>query len=214
LKCTDGYLLIDTSYPKCYSRFKSKLAKLGIAVSDIKYLLLTHHHDDHAGFAAELVRASGCKVIVHRNALPALEQGNSEHACKPVNLRVKVTFTLFSWLHGKYTYPPLTVTDRDVVLEGDDESFLRSIGVDGVILHTPGHTFTGDSISVILSDGSAFVGDAAMNCTWWTGIRHKPVYLSNIDTVYESWRKLRQYGAKVIYPSHGKLFSATELVAC
>ncbi len=56
LKCTGGYLLIDTYYPGYYARFEKKLAKMGIATSDIKYLLLTHHHDDHAGFAAELVR--------------------------------------------------------------------------------------------------------------------------------------------------------------
>jgi len=50
LKCTGGYLLIDTDYEKYYARFEKKLANLGIAASDIKYLLLTHHHDDHAGF--------------------------------------------------------------------------------------------------------------------------------------------------------------------
>jgi len=51
LKCTGGYLLIDTDYPKYYARFEKKLANLGVKTSDIKYLLLTHHHDDHAGFA-------------------------------------------------------------------------------------------------------------------------------------------------------------------
>jgi glyoxylase-like metal-dependent hydrolase (beta-lactamase superfamily II) len=29
--------------------------------------------------------------------------------------------------------------------------------------------------------------------------------------VYESWRKLREHGARVIYPSHGKPFSAEKL---
>jgi len=78
LKCTGGYLLIDTDYQKYYARFEKKLSNLGIATSDIKYLLLTHHHDDHAGFAAELVRRTGCRVIAHRNAVSALEEGKSE----------------------------------------------------------------------------------------------------------------------------------------
>ena len=215
LKCTGGYLLIDTYYPKYYSRFERKLANLGIAISDIKYLLLTHHHDDHAGFAAELVRSSGCQIIAHRNAVSPLKQGKSEDTAKALNRRVQITFKFYEifLFHQEYTYPPLTLTDRDIILEGDDESFLKEIGIDAIILHTPGHTNTRDSISVLLSDGNAFVGDAAMNFLWWTGIRHRPIAIGDINTIYESWRKLRERGARVIYPSHGKPFPATELAA-
>ncbi|MHC4604958.1 MAG: MBL fold metallo-hydrolase, partial [Planctomycetota bacterium] len=90
------------------------------------------------------------------------------------------------------------------------DNLLKGIGIDGVILHTPGHT--SDSISVLLSDGSAFVGDAAMNFLRGTGVGHRPIYIEDINTVYESWRKLRERGARVIYPSHGRPFSATKLV--
>jgi glyoxylase-like metal-dependent hydrolase (beta-lactamase superfamily II) len=211
LKCTGGYLLIDTDYERYYALFEKKLAGLGIATSDIKYLLLTHHHDDHAGFAAELVRSTGCQVIAHRNAVSALQQGKSEDTGKALNRRVQITFMFYTLFHKEYTYPPLTLSDRDILLEGDNDFFLKEIGIDGVILHTPGHTHTRDSISVLLSDGSAFVGDAAMNFLWWTGIRHRPICIGDINTVYGSWWKLRERGARVIYPSHGRPFSATEL---
>ena len=176
LKCTGGYLLVDTDYPKYYRRFAKKLANLGIAISDIKYLLLTHHHDDHAGFAAELVRSIGCQVIAHRNALSALEQGKSENTGgKPVNrcLQIILTFYAVVLFHREWNFPPLTLTKRDIVIEGDNDDFLKGIGIDGVILHTPGHTR--DSISVLLSDGSAFVGDVAMNFLRWTGVGHRPI---------------------------------------
>ena len=213
LKCTGGYLLIDTYYQKYYARFEKKLSNLGIATSDIKYLLLTHHHDDHAGFAAELVRRTGCQVIAHRNALSALEQGKYEGTAKPVNRRIQIVMTFYSLFHrGEWDFPPVRLADRDVVIEGDNEEFLKGIGIDGVILHTPGHTSTRDSISVLLSDGSAFVGDAAMNFLRWTGVGHRPIYIEDINTVYESWRKLRERGARVIYPAHGRSFSATKLV--
>ena len=214
LKCSGGYLLIDTDYEKYYALFEKKLARLGIAASQIKYLLLTHHHDDHAGFAAELVRCTGCKVIAHRNAVSLLKQGKNEEAViKPANRRLQIVLSLY-WtfhklFHGVSNFPPLTLTERDIVIEGDNEAVLKGIGIDGVILHTPGHTR--DSISVLLSDGSAFVGDAAMNFLWWTGVGHRPIYIEDIDTVYESWRKLREHGARVIYPSHGRPFSAIEL---
>jgi glyoxylase-like metal-dependent hydrolase (beta-lactamase superfamily II) len=211
LKCIGGYLLIDTDYPNHYRLFERKLANLGIAISDIKYLLLTHHHDDHAGFAAELVRSTGCQVIAHRNAVSALEEGKSEETIKPVNRRIKIVFTLYTLFHKEFKFPPLILTERDIVIEDDNDSFLKGIGIDGVILHTPGHTR--DSISVLLSDGSAFVGDAAMNFLRWTGVGHRPIYIEDINTVYESWRKLRERRARVIYPSHGRPFPATELMA-
>jgi len=141
----------------------------------------------------------------------SLKAGKSEDTGKALNRRVQVTFMFYTLFHKEYTYPSLTLSDRDILLGGDNDSFLKEIGIDGVILHTPGHTHTRDSISVLLSDGSAFVGDAAMNFLWWTGISHRPICIGDINTVYESWRKLRERGARVIYPSHGRPFSATRL---
>ena len=214
VRCSDGYLLIDTSDRKYFRSFQKVMVKLGIDLSEIKYLLLTHHHDDHAGFAAELVKKTGCRLIVHRDAVPPLTQGKGEYdSCKALNRRVQVTMIFYSWyytlVYGN-TFPPLTFSGRDTVLEGDNDTFLRGIGVDGVVLHTPGHSR--DSISVLLSDGSAFVGDAAMNLLWWTGHRHRPIGVEHINTVYESWHKLREHGATLIYPAHGKPFAAQELV--
>jgi glyoxylase-like metal-dependent hydrolase (beta-lactamase superfamily II) len=209
LKCTSGYLLIDTDYEKYYALFEKKLVRLGIAASDIKYLLLTHHHDDHAGFAAELVRRTGCRVIAHRNAVSPLKQGKSEGTDKPVTRRSQIALTFYTLVHKEFNFPPLTLSERDIVIEGDNDSFLKEIGIDGVILYTPGHTK--DSVSVLLSDGSAFVGDAAMNFLRWTGMGHRPIVIEDINTVYESWRKLRERGARVIYPAHGRPFSATKL---
>ncbi len=211
LKCTGGYLLIDTDYEKYYALFEKKLASLGIATSDIKYMLLTHHHDDHAGFAAELVRRTGCRVIAHHNAVSALQQGKSEDACgKPVNRRIQIVFSFYMLLHKEFKFPPVRLAEKDILIEGDNDTVLKGIGIDGIILHTPGHTR--DSVSVLLSDGSAFVGDAAMNFLRWTGVGHRPIYIEDINAVYESWRKLRERGARVIYPAHGRPFSATKLV--
>ena len=214
VRCSDGYLLIDTSDPSYFPTFQKRMEKAGINLADIKYLLLTHHHDDHAGFAAELVKKAECQLVVHRHAVSPLKQGKADYdSCKALNRRVRATMMFYAWyyilVYGK-TFPPLIFGDTDVVLEGDNGAFLKEIGIDGVVLHTPGHS--SDSISVLLSDGTAFVGDAAMNILWWTGSRHRPIGVDDINTVYESWKKLREHGAKTIYPAHGRPFSAKELV--
>jgi glyoxylase-like metal-dependent hydrolase (beta-lactamase superfamily II) len=83
------------------------------------------------------------------------------------------------------------------------------MGVDGEIVSTPGHYR--DCISVVLSDGAAFVGDAAMNFLRFTRIGHRPIYVEDINAVYESWHMLLDEGARVIYPAHGSPFPAREL---
>jgi glyoxylase-like metal-dependent hydrolase (beta-lactamase superfamily II) len=156
LKCNEGYLLIDVPYPGNYESSCECLEEGGIDISDIKYLLLTHHHDDHVGCVNELVR------------------------------------------------------DTDIILTGDDDGLLAGIGIDGKIIHTPGHT--PDPISVILTDGSAIVGDAAMNFMEFCRTRHRPTYMNDLEETYQSWEKLREHGAQVIYPSRGDPFAAEELV--
>jgi hydroxyacylglutathione hydrolase len=212
LECSGGYLLIDTAYPKDYQRFVKAIDKLGVDLSKIRYLLLTHHHDDHAGFAGRLVEQTGCKVIVHQDAILPLSKGESEDTMEPVNHCIGILLSLFEMIHGEFKYPPLTVADKDVIISGDDFDLLASIGIDGKILYTPGHS--SDSISVVLSDGNTFVGDAAMNFLNFCGARYRPIYIENLDLVFESWQRLTEHGAERIYPAHGNPFSAEKLTHC
>jgi len=70
--------LIDTAYPNRYDRFRKAIDAIGVEINHIRYLLLTHHHDDHAGFAARLVRETGCATMFHKEALVPLSQGKAE----------------------------------------------------------------------------------------------------------------------------------------
>ena len=63
LECDEGYLLVDVPYPGNYEALHRCLKESGIEVSEIKYLLLTHHHDDHVGCVNELVRDTGARII-------------------------------------------------------------------------------------------------------------------------------------------------------
>jgi hydroxyacylglutathione hydrolase len=209
LESSEGYLLIDTAYPKDYEKFVKAIDRLGVGLYKIHYLLLTHHHDDHAGFAARLVEQTGCKVIVHQSAILPLNKGESEDAMGPVNLCIKAVFSLFKIIHRGFRYPPLAITGKDIVVSGDHFDLLKSIGIEGKILYTPGHSR--DSISVLLSDGNTFVGDAAMNFLNFCGIKYRPIFFEDIDLVLKSWQKLAEHGVEQIYPAYGSSFSAQKL---
>lgn len=55
-----GYLMIDTGYSDDYLKFLKALRDLEIDINDIRYLFLTHHHDDHTGFAKKNERKLRC----------------------------------------------------------------------------------------------------------------------------------------------------------
>jgi glyoxylase-like metal-dependent hydrolase (beta-lactamase superfamily II) len=212
LKASDGYLLIDTGFPEYYSIFLERLSQIGIDLSQIKWLLLTHHHDDHAGFAAKLVEETKAQVIVHRDAVLPLSRGVFEFPGKimPVNPIVEAIFRF----HGAITrrtfhFSPLTLTDKDIILSANDSKLLRNIGIEGKILCTPGHT--ADSISVLLADGNAFVGDLATNFLNLLGVGYRPPYYENIHEVIQGWQELIELDAKMIYPAHGRAFPIGEL---
>ncbi len=210
IPCKGGYVQIDTGYASGYERFRSRSGKTGIDPSQIKYLFLTHHHDDHAGFSAQLVRDSGAAIIVHEKAVGPLAGGVTRKGdMQAINRRIKTMFAMWSLLH-RYIFPPVTVRDSDMVVTGDDDTILRTIGVKGKVLYTPGHN--DECISVVLDDGSAFVGDAAMNMFGFLGARHRPPFVKDAEKLYGSWEHLKRNGAQVIYPAHGKPFGIDELI--
>lgn len=204
LPCTEGYLLIDTCYSDTYSRFLKILKQRGISPGEIKYLLLTHHHEDHAGFAARLAEDTGCRVIAHEKALKHLALGRSADTMKPLNRRTRAAYSFFGLVRKLSGYPPLELSIQDIIIFGDNDTLLPELGINGEILETPGHT--SDSISVLLADGSLFAGDAAMNILKFCGTQYRPIYAENYEEVEQSWDKLREKGAKTIYPAHGGPF--------
>ncbi len=73
-----GYVMVDTGYSGYYKSVESKLKAFGIEMSQIKYVFLTHAHDDHAGFLNELLtKVSGVKVIMNEKSLQILRQGQN-----------------------------------------------------------------------------------------------------------------------------------------
>lgn len=211
LKCREGYLLIDTGYKGDYGKFRRKIKKAGIEYESIKYLLITHYHDDHAGFAQKMKDELKLRLIVQKKSVNLLKKGDSgvskgEH---PLNKRVEFVMNIFMKFHRNFKFPPVLTDTHDIIVDGDDDGILRNIGIRGRIIHTPGHTH--DSMSVVMDNGDVFCGDVAMNFLNFTGTKHRPIFLNGIEEVYESWRKILNSGAGKIFPAHGKPFPAEKL---
>ncbi len=139
--------------------------------TQIKYILVTHFHPDHAGLAQEL-KNLGAKLIVMES------QANF---VAPLAALIKKDV------------PSLEIRRDDNLLLNfaDSRKFLSSLGMDGEIIPTPGHS--GDHVTLILDDGSAFTGDLP------------PHFLVTEEQteLLASWDRIYQHKITRLYPSHG-----------
>ncbi len=215
LPCRDGYLQIDTGYPHDYALYRRQLAKRRIDPWEVKYLFLTHHHDDHAGFLNELTRDVPLRIIAQREAAALLREGKNDlsRGGGYASRRVKFLAELKSKIDRRWTltFPPFALREEDILLAGDDNRILRDLGIDGQVLYTPGHCV--DHLAIVLDTGEAFCGDAASSFLLWAGTQYCTLFMTDMDEAYRSWRKMIQAGARTVRPAHGRPFPASCLDA-
>lgn len=71
-----GLVLVDAGVPQGVRAIQANIRKLGFDPKQIKYILITEPHWDHAGGAAALARDSGATVIAGQAAVAELQRGN------------------------------------------------------------------------------------------------------------------------------------------
>lgn len=70
-----GHVLLDGALPQSATQIQANIEALGFRVEDVKLILNSHEHWDHAGGIAALQRASGGVVAASPAAARALRQG-------------------------------------------------------------------------------------------------------------------------------------------
>jgi len=137
-----GKLLIDAGWN--LAAFKDQMQVHQLDFNEIRYVMFTHHHHDHAGIIQDIKDLSGAKLIIHDKQIPYLDE--------------------LRWYYRKNNlhYNPIKVETGDLV--SPSRATLASIGIRAEIIEPPG--FSPDSISLALDNGFAFIGDLPMpNCT-------------------------------------------------
>jgi metallo-beta-lactamase class B len=72
-----GHVLIDGDLPESAPKIVASIKALGFRIKDVKLILNSHVHYDHAGGIAELHRLSGATVAASKFTARALEVGHS-----------------------------------------------------------------------------------------------------------------------------------------
>lgn len=208
LKAREEYLMVDCGREGDERRLLRKLRLLGIPLSSIRWLLLTHHHSDHCGLLHYLISANpDIRIIMSRKCADYLGTGSHYHSANETyaNIALQKAFSLYSKMGGALsdTFIPYLKREGDFILYDESAALPDPVGISGSLLQTPGHTE--DSISLV-TDGNAFVGDAARNMLNFLGSPYEPIILYNLNICFDSWRKLLSTGVMRIHPAHGKSF--------
>lgn len=75
---TDGHVLIDGGLPEAAPLVLANIAAAGFKARDVRWILSSHEHFDHAGALAALQRAIGARVAALPAAAQVLETGEAD----------------------------------------------------------------------------------------------------------------------------------------
>jgi metallo-beta-lactamase class B len=116
-----GHVLIDVGLPDAAPQVLANIRALGFRVRDVKVILNSHDHFDHAGGISAVQRATHARVLVSAPSDSVLRRG----ASLPSDPQFGIGFS----------YPP--VSNTSVVADGDT---VRVATLALVAHHTGGHT--------------------------------------------------------------------------
>ena len=181
--------LIETGPDSCYPRLVAALAELGHEPADVKAVLVTHVHLDHAGSAWRFAR-TGATVHVHPRG--------AKHLADPAKLVASATRIYRDRMQELWGTLEPVPADRLRVTEDGGDVRVGSVGVR--VLATPGHAV---HHNVYLVEGNAFTGDVG-GVAIGTGPVLPPTPPPDIDL--PAWRtsleKIREARPDAVYPTH------------
>ena len=71
----EGHFLLDGGFVETAPQIERNITKLGFQLTDVKFLLNSHAHFDHAGGLAELKKVTGAKFVASERDAPLLRSG-------------------------------------------------------------------------------------------------------------------------------------------
>jgi hydroxyacylglutathione hydrolase len=202
-----GCVLVDAGLPGSEFKIARALYRRGLSFEDIKLIVITHAHVDHAGGAYTIRKLSGAPIAGHADDAAYFSRE------KPM------TYCPTGWfgrlfLKTPVPHEPYEGFVPDILLSDNDILDLGRYGLNGEVGHTPGHT--AGSISVRLSSKDALVGDLIASGILLGGIlrtRHaiRPPFEEDPNAVGWALQRLVESGMERFHMGHGGPLSATEV---
>lgn len=157
--------LVETGPSPSVKYVKEGLVSLGFSLTDVKYIIVTHIHLDHAGGAGLLIKdCPNAKVVVHPKG--------ARHLIDPKKLAAGAR-AVYGESFAELFDPIVPVPEEKLLIKGEEDEL--KIGPECTLefLDTPGHAKHHFSIYDPISNG-IFTGDTV-------GIRYDQLIRDGID---------------------------------
>lgn len=186
----EGPVLVETGPGSTLPTLLAALNDLGVSPADIRHVLVTHIHLDHAGAAGWWAR-QGATVHVHPFGAP--------HLIDPSKLIASA-----SRIYGdemETLWGDILPAPPERIVPVEDGQVLDLGGLSFTVVETPGHA---RHHHVYLLEDVAFTGDAAgikLPDSPWIDVPAPPPEFD-----LEAWKvtidRIRQLGCSTLYPTH------------
>ena len=186
-----GHIVIDGGFVETAPMILANIRKLGFAPKDVKILLNSHAHVDHAGGLAELKRVTGATLYATRGDIPQLGRGGLDDP----------------QFGNRFPFPPVHA-DR-ILADGQR----ISLGGTTLVAHlTAGHTL-GCTTWTTRAGGKdvVFVGSPTAPSDY--RLTNNPRYPHAIADYRKQFATLKSLGCDVFLASHGNFFGLTDMLA-
>jgi glyoxylase-like metal-dependent hydrolase (beta-lactamase superfamily II) len=180
-----GPTLVDTGFPGMLELLRAALAAEGVALADIRRVLVTHHDLDHIGLLPDVVRESGAEVWASAAEVPFV-QGQQSPQKRPAA-------------------PPLGGLEEICVSRVLEDGEVLDLAGGVRVVATPGHT-VGHLSFLVEKDGVLISGDAL---TSQDGTLHgpNPQFTPDLPQAARSVRALAALAPAGIQTYHGGFVS-------
>lgn len=193
----EGHVLIDGCYPETAPMIIESISKLGFNITDIKVLLNSHAHPDHAGGLAALQQASGAELWVSKaDAHIIVAGGHGDPTFGPLK---------FVQFFGLGTFPAARVNHRF-----EDGTKVRVGPIELTAHVTAGHTPGCTSWSFHVQDGDRellAVSIGSLTLMPFVSLVEPETYPGIRNDYERSFRTLRNLPADIFLASHTDWFN-------
>ena len=186
----EGHVVIDGGYPGTATMIAASIKELGFDIKDVKVLLNSEPHGDHAGGLASLQRMSGAQLWASDASADVIESGGDDR-----DLILPLRALMWSGLIG---YPAARVDHR---FKDGDTVRVGSLALTAHI--TGGHTRGCTSWSFPVRDGGRVLNVVSACSLKVLGGMKYPEQRADLE---RSFRVLRGLPADIWVTSHGRLW--------
>ena len=191
----DGFVLVDSGMASRRAELRMRLEEAGCGPGDLRLVVLTHAHSDHAGNCAHLKQAFGAPVAMHAGDARKAVSGDmlaGRARGGPFGRRLAARFLAVSRLGVFPRFEP------DLFVEEGWKC--DEFGLEATVVHLPGHSE--GSIGVRTAAGDLFCGDVLVN-----GKQPEPTTLVDDPVAMQrSLDRLAGLGIGTVFPGHGRPF--------